>query len=80
MALRDAINQDSGRARACKSRLTRLRRLDTKPGREIAAGFDAAAADGQGKNATELVARTKPGMPPLEAIQAATVNAAELLN
>ena len=49
-------------------------------GVKIAAGFDAAEADGQGKNANELVALTKRGMTPLEAIRAATVNAAELMN
>ena len=48
-------------------------------GVKIAAGFDAAEAEGQGKNANELVALTKRGMPTLEAIRAATVNAAELM-
>jgi imidazolonepropionase-like amidohydrolase len=33
----------------------------------------------QGRNADELVALTKRGMPPLEVIRAATVNAAELM-
>jgi imidazolonepropionase-like amidohydrolase len=49
-------------------------------GVKIASGFDAAEADGQGKNAGELVALTKRGMPPQDAIRAATVNAAELLS
>jgi imidazolonepropionase-like amidohydrolase len=49
-------------------------------GVKIASGFDAAEADGQGKNANELIALTKRGMPALQAIRAATVNAAELLN
>ena len=48
-------------------------------GVKIAAGFDAAEAEGQGKNANELIALTKRGMPPLEAIRAATMNAAELM-
>jgi imidazolonepropionase-like amidohydrolase len=48
-------------------------------GLKIASGFDAAEADGQGKNANELVALTKRGMPPLEALRAATVNAAQLM-
>jgi imidazolonepropionase-like amidohydrolase len=48
-------------------------------GVKIAAGFDAAEAEGQGKNANELVALSKRGMPTLEAIRAATVNAAELM-
>jgi imidazolonepropionase-like amidohydrolase len=48
-------------------------------GVKIAAGFDSTSADTQGKNATELSAMVKRGLTPLEAIQAATVNAAELL-
>ena len=48
-------------------------------GVKIAAGFDAASADRQGRNAAELVAMTRRGLTPLEAIQAATINAAELL-
>jgi len=47
---------------------------------KIAAGFDAATPELQGKNATELEAMTKRGLAPWEAIQAATVNAAELLS
>jgi len=49
-------------------------------GVRIAAGFDPATPETQGKNATELEAMTRRGLTPLEAIQAATVNAAELLN
>src|SRR5271157_1002771 len=48
-------------------------------GVKIAAGFDPASPDVHGKNATELAAMTKRGLTPLEAIQAATVNAAELM-
>jgi imidazolonepropionase-like amidohydrolase len=48
-------------------------------GVKIAAGFDAAEAEGQSKNANELIALAKRGMPPLEAIRAATANAAELM-
>jgi len=48
-------------------------------GIKIAAGFDASSADGQGKNARELIAMTKLGQPAAEALRAATVNAAELL-
>jgi imidazolonepropionase-like amidohydrolase len=48
-------------------------------GIKMASGFDASRVGWQGKNANELVALTKRGMPPLEAIRAATVNAAELL-
>jgi imidazolonepropionase-like amidohydrolase len=49
-------------------------------GVKMAAGFDASGPAGQGKNANELLGMTKFGLSPLEAIQAATVNAAELLN
>ena len=50
-----------------------------KMGVKIASGFDASNNDAQGKNADELVSLTKRGMPPLEAIRAATINAAELM-
>ena len=49
-------------------------------GVKIAAGFDPAEAEAHGKNATELEAMAKRGMTPLEVIQAATVNAAELMS
>jgi imidazolonepropionase-like amidohydrolase len=49
-------------------------------GVKIAAGFDSAEAESQGKNATELEAMVKRGMTPIEVIQAATVKAAELLS
>lgn len=49
-------------------------------GVNIASGFDASGAAGQGRNADELVALTKRGMPPLEPIRAATPNAAELMS
>jgi imidazolonepropionase-like amidohydrolase len=49
-------------------------------GIKIASGFDAGGPSKQGRNADELVALTKRGMPPLEAIRAATLNAAELMN
>ncbi len=48
-------------------------------GVKIAAGFDASHPEGQGKNAEELVALTRRGMSPLEALRAATSNAAELM-
>jgi imidazolonepropionase-like amidohydrolase len=48
-------------------------------GIKIASGFDAGGVDRQGRNAEELVALNRRGMPPIEAIRAATVNAAELL-
>jgi len=49
-------------------------------GVKIAAGFDPASPDVHGKNATELAAMAKRGLTPLEVIQAATINAAELLS
>src|SRR5579864_1912694 len=49
-------------------------------GVKIAAGYDAASPTEQGQNAHELLAMTKRGMTSLEAIQAATINAAELMN
>jgi len=49
-------------------------------GVKIAAGFDAATPETQGKNATELAAMVKRGLTSLDVIQAATVNAAELLS
>lgn len=48
-------------------------------GVKIASGFDAGVVDRQGKNADELIALTKRGMTPLEAIRAATLSAAELM-
>jgi imidazolonepropionase-like amidohydrolase len=48
-------------------------------GVKIGAGFDPASADLHGKNATELESMTKRGLTPLDAIQTATINAAELL-
>lgn len=48
-------------------------------GVRVASGFDASVPDRQGKNANELIALTKRGISPLEAIRAATVNAAELM-
>jgi imidazolonepropionase-like amidohydrolase len=55
-------------------------RMAKSLGVKMAAGFDASGPAGQGKNANELLGMTKFGLSPLEAIQAATVNAAELLD
>jgi len=49
-------------------------------GVKIASGFDASTPELQGKNASELIAMNKRGMPRLEVIRAATLNAAELLS
>jgi imidazolonepropionase-like amidohydrolase len=49
-------------------------------GVKMASGFDASSPEGQGKNAYELVALHKRGVPQLEVIRAATINAAELMS
>ena len=46
---------------------------------KIACGFDASTEDRQGKNAQELVKLVELGLPPLEAIQAATIVPSELM-
>ena len=48
-------------------------------GVKMASGFDASNPTGQGHNADQLVAMAKRGIPPLEVIRAATLNAAELM-
>jgi imidazolonepropionase-like amidohydrolase len=48
-------------------------------GVKMASGFDASSAAGQGQNANQLVAMSKRGIPPLEVVRAATLNAAELM-
>jgi imidazolonepropionase-like amidohydrolase len=48
-------------------------------GVKIAAGFDASNVALQGKNANEMVGLVKRALRPLDAIRAATVNAAELM-
>lgn len=48
-------------------------------GVKIASGFDASSAEGQGQNAHEIVAMTKLGWTPIEAIRAATTSAADLM-
>ena len=47
---------------------------------KMASGFDASGASVHGKNADELVALVKLGAPPIDAIRAATVNAADLMD
>ncbi len=66
-----------------EAQLQRLRaaiQMAKSLGVKIAAGFDAATPELQGKNATELAAMMKRGLTSLDVIQAATVNAAELLS
>ncbi|MGC1434298.1 MAG: amidohydrolase family protein [Terriglobales bacterium] len=48
-------------------------------GVKIANGFDPASAEEHGKNAREIIAMTKLGLSPPEAIRAATANAADLM-
>ena len=48
-------------------------------GVKIANGFDPSSADEQGKNAQEIIAMNKLGLPPIEAIRSATANAADLM-
>jgi imidazolonepropionase-like amidohydrolase len=47
---------------------------------KMASGFDAGVAAMQGKNAHELASLVQRGLSPLDAIRAATINAAELLS
>jgi imidazolonepropionase-like amidohydrolase len=53
--------------------------LARKLGVMIANGFDASSPDDHGQNAHEIIAMTKLGLAPLEAIRAATSTAADLL-
>jgi imidazolonepropionase-like amidohydrolase len=48
-------------------------------GVKIANGFDPSSAGDHGQNAHEIIAMTKLGLPPIEAIRAATITAADLL-
>ena len=48
-------------------------------GVKMASGFDASSPARQGQNADQLVAMAKRGIPPLEVVRAATLNAAELM-
>lgn len=48
-------------------------------GVKIASGFDSSSAEEQGQNAHEIIAMTKLGLTPVEAIRAATTTAAELM-
>jgi imidazolonepropionase-like amidohydrolase len=48
-------------------------------GVKIANGYDASSDEGHGQNAREITAMTKLGLPPIEAIRAATASAADLM-
>ncbi len=54
-------------------------RMALKAGVKIADGFDPSEEGRHGKNAEELAAMVRRGMSPIEAIRAATLNAAELM-
>jgi imidazolonepropionase-like amidohydrolase len=69
-----------GRLEALLQSIRQTLQQASSVGVKIASGFDASSAAKQGKNADELVAMTKHGIPPLEAIRAATLNAAELMS
>jgi len=65
-----------------EQRLAQIRRTVTtamQVGVKIASGYDAGEASLQGKNARHIIALTHLGMPPIEALRAATVRAAELM-
>jgi imidazolonepropionase-like amidohydrolase len=80
LAVEEAPNE---RARQfIDKRLQALRKtvsLAHKLGVKIVSGFDASSAQDQGRNAWEIVALQRAGLPPIEAIRAATSRAAELL-
>ncbi|HEY2545094.1 MAG TPA: amidohydrolase family protein [Candidatus Acidoferrum sp.] len=67
------------RREAFRQRMQQTLQIANSLGVKIASGFDASSPDGQGKNANELIALTKVGMTPLEAIRAATLSASELM-
>jgi len=54
-------------------------RIARELGVKIANGFDASTAEDQGANAREIIAMTKLGLPPMEAIRASTTSAADLM-
>jgi len=67
------------RARSVIENARRLLPLALEMGVKIASGFDPASPDKHGKNANEIVVLSKLGLSPIDAIRAATVNAAELM-
>ena len=66
----------------CEESLRRAREniaIARELGVKIANGFDPSSAETHGKNADEIVTATELGLTPLEAIRAATINAAGLM-
>ena len=80
-ALMDEAKSDEARA-YFKGRIEVLRQtlaLARQVGVRIAGGMDASEDSLQGRNARQLTALARLGIPPLEAIRTETVNAADLL-
>ncbi|MFY0568220.1 amidohydrolase family protein [Archangium lansingense] len=80
VAVAEAPNEQA--KQAYDKRLQSIRKvvaLAHELGVKIASGFDANSARNQGRNAWEVVALHRAGLPPIEAIRAATSRAAELL-
>jgi imidazolonepropionase-like amidohydrolase len=66
----------------CEKTLQRAREniaIARELGIKIANGFDPSSANAHGKNADEIVTAVELGLPPIEAIRAATLNAADLM-
>jgi imidazolonepropionase-like amidohydrolase len=76
---KDPTARDDPEAKKFLEDMQQAVRLARELGVKIADGSDAARAELHGRNADELVAMTKRGLTPIEAIRAATTNAAELL-
>ncbi|HYI00435.1 amidohydrolase family protein [Hyalangium sp.] len=80
VAMEDAPNEGARQFRDAKRQsLRKMVGLAHKLGVKIVSGFDAGTARDQGRNALEVVALHRAGLPPIEAIRAATSRAAELL-
>ena len=76
---KDPKTREDPRAKKFLEDMQQAMRQAKELGVKIADGSDAARAELHGRNADELVAMTKRGLTPIEAIRAATTNAAELL-
>jgi imidazolonepropionase-like amidohydrolase len=76
---KDPTTREDPRAKKFLEDMEQAVRRAKELGVKIADGSDAARAELHGRNADELVAMTKRGLTAIEAIRAATTNAAELL-